>query len=281
MELSSTDNTENVQSENKNKQSIRRPIIHVFTGFRALACLWIFMFHSAIGKMDEMIKFNIVWVPWSASAGVVLFFCLSGFVMIWTYGDCEFKSIKCYWSFIGRRAARLFPLYYFSLFLSINDIKNRWNMNKSGTTVNTIYTVSTLLAVQTWIPYDFDIQFWNDAIWSVQTEWFFYFVFPFLLRLIRYLLNTTKISLLINTNNKKKSLQRLYIMWFVVFCVSIIPLLFQWKMFNLTNIEQRKGQIAAIYVSPLARIPEFILGMITGIIYMGCSTGNLPPYTEV
>ncbi|CAF4263569.1 unnamed protein product, partial [Adineta steineri] len=37
MELSPIVNIEQVQSESKVKQPTRRPLIHVFTGFRALA----------------------------------------------------------------------------------------------------------------------------------------------------------------------------------------------------------------------------------------------------
>ncbi|CAF1465498.1 unnamed protein product [Adineta steineri] len=268
MELSPIVNIEQIQSESEAKQPTRRPLIHVFTGFRALACLWIFMFHSTLNKMDEIVKFHIEWVSWSGAAGVTLFFCLSGFVMVWTYGDCEFKSTKCYWSFIGRRAARLFPLYYFSLLLSIYDIRCVWVKDKSCTREYFILIVSTLLPVRTWIPYRLDFEKWNAAIWSVQTEWFLYLVFPFLLRLIRYLLNTTKISLLSNVNNKTKALIRLYFMWFIVLCISTIPFLFRFTILDhITNTAYQFTSTSIIYVSPLTRIFEFTLGILTGIIF--------------
>ncbi|CAF0976270.1 unnamed protein product [Adineta steineri] len=262
MEILPTVNTEQ-------NQSTRRPIIHVFTGFRALACLWVFMSHSTSTK--ELVKFHLYWMPLTGSAGVVLFFCLSGFVMVWTYGDCKFKSAKCYWSFIGRRAARLFPLYYFSLLLSIYDIRCVWSKDKPCTKTNVLYIILTLLTVQTWVPYKFRGNSWNIPVWSVQTEWFFYLVFPFLLRLIRYFLNTSQISLLTNGNEKKKALKRLYFMWFLVLCISVVPLPFQFTPFKEDEDERTSdlySLITLLYMSPLTRIPEFILGMLTGIIFI-------------
>ncbi|CAF1174808.1 unnamed protein product [Adineta steineri] len=268
MEISPTVNTEQ-------NQSTRRPIIHVFTGFRALACLWVFMYHSALTK--ELVKFRLQWMALGGAAGVVLFFCLSGFVMVWTYGDCEFKSAKCYWSFIGRRAARLFPLFYLSLLLSIYDIRCVWSKDEPCTRANVIYIILTLLTVQTWIPYYFSGNLWNDPVWSIQTEWFFYLAFPFLLRLIRYFLNTSQISLITNGNEKKKALKRLYFMWFSVLCTSVIPLSFQFiapkKDVHKRNADPLNLRII-LYMSPLARIPEFILGMLTGIIFILKSSSN-------
>ncbi|CAF0886564.1 unnamed protein product [Adineta steineri] len=263
MEISPTVNTEE-------DQSTRRPIIPVFTGFRALACLWIFMLHSTFTKEIEDI-YLLQWMPFGGFAGVVLFFCLSGFVMVWTYGDCEFKSAKCYWSFIGRRAARLFPLYYFSLFLSIYDIRCVWSKDEPCTKTNVIFIVLTLFNVQTWVPYNFGTHLWNKPIWSVQTEWFFYLVFPFLLRLIRYFLNTSQISLLTNRNDKKKALRRLYLMWFLVLCMSVIPLPFQFRPpeeGELKRIADPYDLTIILYISPLTRIPEFLLGVLTGMIFI-------------
>ncbi|CAF1474268.1 unnamed protein product [Adineta steineri] len=263
MEISPTVNTE----EN---QSTRRPIIHVFTGFRALACLWIFMLHSVSTKELENL-FLLQLMPLGGSAGVVLFFCLSGFVMVWTYGDCKFKSAKCYWSFIGRRAARLFPLYYFSLFLSIYDIRYVWRKDEPCTKTNVIFIMLTLFTIQTWVPYNFGRNLWNEPVWSVQTEWFFYLVFPFLLRLTRYFLNTSQISLLTNRNDKKKALKRLYLMWFLVLCMSVIPVPFQFRPLEIGEHKRTTDPYdltVILYISPLTRIPEFLLGMLTGIIFI-------------
>ncbi|CAF0824760.1 unnamed protein product [Adineta ricciae] len=225
MELTPTITTEQDELKTNNKQSLCRLIIHVFTGFRALACLWVFIGHCGLKNMDEFVALNIKWVGYAGEAGVAVFFCLSGFIMVWNYGDCEFKSARCYWSFIGRRVSRLFPLYYFSLLLSIYDIRCVWSEGTSCTVSNWIYILSTLLIITTWIPYVLNTERWNFVTWSVQTEWFFYLAFPFLIRLIRYLLNTTRISLLSHVENKKKTLKRLHLMWYVVLCISTIFLL--------------------------------------------------------
>ncbi|UJR34787.1 hypothetical protein I4U23_027568 [Adineta vaga] len=268
MELSPTVATEQVPTEINIKKTTRRPLIHVFTGFRALACLWVFILHSGIYSSYEMVKFQIEWIGFAGEAGVAVFFCLSGFVMVWTYGDCEFKSTKCYWSFIGRRAARLFPLYYFALLLSIYNIRCVWSKEETCSTEHWIFIISTLFSIQTWIPYNFPFSSWNIVIWSVQTEWFFYLAFPFLLRLIRYLLNTTQISLLLHSDHKKNALTRLYVLWLLVLCISSSFLVIRLVLHDDLTIPILDRQSEIIYYSPFTRIPEFILGILTGIIFM-------------
>jgi peptidoglycan/LPS O-acetylase OafA/YrhL len=275
MELTGSIITEHDNSKiNNSQQSHRRPSIHVFTGFRALACLWVFAFHRSTHSADEFKTLHIEWIGLTGAAGVALFFCLSGFIMVWVYGDCAFKSSACYWSFVGRRAARLFPLYYLSLIISIDDVRCIWTTNKPCTLLNWVNILLTLLRIRTWIPYNFTDLQWNLVTWSIQTEFFFYLTFPFLLRLIRHLLNTDKISALLDEFHNKNTMKRLYLLWFFVLCVSAVPLVIRLLIHDDLTIPLVFQQGEIIYYSPFTRIPEFILGMITGIIFILKSSDN-------
>jgi peptidoglycan/LPS O-acetylase OafA/YrhL len=58
-----------------------------------------------------------VWAMSRGYLAVDLFFCLSGFVLAYNYGE-RFRlhwSLRSYADFLWRRIARLFPLYLFRL----------------------------------------------------------------------------------------------------------------------------------------------------------------------
>jgi peptidoglycan/LPS O-acetylase OafA/YrhL len=76
-------------------------------GLRAVAILLVFFFHT-----DYL---NVGWV------GVLLFFVLSGFLITGILVEMKEKlPVKAYFiKFYGRRFLRIFPLYYFYLFLML------------------------------------------------------------------------------------------------------------------------------------------------------------------
>ncbi|UJR13032.1 hypothetical protein I4U23_000059 [Adineta vaga] len=268
MELSTAVINEHDQAKIFKKQPRRRPVIHVFTGLRALACLWVFAAHRSVEPTAELRTLNIGWLGHAGGAGVAVFFCLSGFIMVWVYSDCEFKSYVCYWSFIGRRVGRLFPLYYLSLAISIYDVKCIWSTDKPCTLVNWTNIVLTFLGIKSWVPYVFTDLIWSVVAWSVQTEFFFYVAFPGVLRLIRYLINIKEISLPLDEQVKRRTMKRLYLLWFLVFFISGIILFIRELTPEDPSIPFISRQTQIFYYLPLTRIPEFILGAITGIIFI-------------
>ncbi len=77
-------------------------------GLRGLAFLLVFTVHA----VPYVQIFRLGWV------GVDLFFVLSGFLITGILIDSKFKPYY-YRNFISRRALRIFPLYYFFIFISI------------------------------------------------------------------------------------------------------------------------------------------------------------------
>ena len=265
MEMSSTIVNE---SPNKTKPKKRRIQIDVFTGFRGISAIWVFLFHRSIKSESEVDIIHLEWIGMTGQVGVALFFALSGFIMVWVYGECRFTSARCYWSFIGRRVARLLPLYYFSMVLSIYDGKCMWNSENPCQGRDWLAIIFTIIPIRSWTIFNISQLLWNPPLWSVQTEFFFYLSFPFLLRLTRYLLKTTSFVLLAEDTHRKQALKRIGIMWIVTSIISAIPIII--RLATPDHLEMSvlyRGQTVAYY-TPYARIPEFILGMLTCILFI-------------
>lgn len=107
--------------------------------------------------------------------GVDYFYVLSGFVMIIAYGNKDYvEPIRYYIN----RIARVYPLHFFTLILTIL-ISIGLSINYlSYYRFNFIAFLSHLGLVQSWIP-EYSLSF-NVPSWSVSTEIFFYFTFPFI-----------------------------------------------------------------------------------------------------
>lgn len=105
---------------------------------------------------------------------VDLFFVLSGFVMALTYGRYfeQGFSLNSYYKFLGRRLARVYPLYFLLTLIcfGLNRIQNQLPVEPS-----TMKQLSANLLL---------IQSWGIASsivgpgWSISTELAAYFVFP-------------------------------------------------------------------------------------------------------
>jgi peptidoglycan/LPS O-acetylase OafA/YrhL len=275
MEKAPPISNETVQPEIDYKPTTkRRPQLDVFTGLRGVASLWVFLFHRAVKSETEVDLLHLEWIGITGQAGVSLFFCLSGFIMVWVYGNCTFKSSACYWSFIGRRMARLLPLYYFSMLLSIYDARCLWSSDKPCTALDWVAILLTIIPVRSWTIFAISDLLWNPVLWSVQTELFFYIVFPVALRFIFYFLKINSISLLSEESYKKKMIPRFCLLWILVSCVSAIPLVVRLVANDHVDVPiLYRGQTVAYY-TPYARLPEFILGIITGIIYISYSSNK-------
>lgn len=93
---------------------------------RALAALWVVLFHLSEGKHLEQLR-TVVPAPVYAVVfdwghlGVAAFFCLSGFVMMLTLPQ-GIQTTKAFLVFVARRLIRLSPPYYFAILLSLGCV---------------------------------------------------------------------------------------------------------------------------------------------------------------
>ena len=154
--------------------------IPALTGLRAVAAFWVLALHFGDG----------VTTGWPAPLrnlfssgfiGVDLFFVLSGFILSWNYLDADRKLTVGRSEFWAARAARILPVYYLSLALSLPlfllmEFHNGVTPAAIG---NTIFTALTSLTLtQSWAASFSNL--WNNPGWSLSVEAFFYLAFPFI-----------------------------------------------------------------------------------------------------
>ncbi|MBF4621452.1 acyltransferase [Clavibacter sp. VKM Ac-2542] len=154
---------------------VRAPDLPSLTGLRWVTAMMIFLYHVLVVSY-----FADPWsLPWmtvffGGTAGVTVFFILSGFVLAW--GSRPDQRVG---SFYVRRLARVYPLHLVALALALVT---------AATFVPGIRThgaaplVANLLLVNAWDP-----GWWqagNPVSWSLACEAFFYLLFPLLIRLL-------------------------------------------------------------------------------------------------
>lgn len=159
-------------------------------------------------------------------AGVAFFFVLSGFVLSYGYAskiDSICESRENYGNFIWKRLSKLFPLHLLCLIWAIALM--RFDVS--------LKDLINLLLLQAWIPMS-DWYFSGNAVgWCLSDFVFFYLLFPFILPL---------------TAKRKSGL---------LFCCVFLAYLFLFIPFVPEDMET-----ALIYINPLSRLSDFILGIL-------------------
>ena len=168
------------------------------------------------------------------SCGVSFFLVLSGFVMMAGYGEKVLSPSFSFGNYLKRRIARIYPLHFLcflvALVLAYKSIDGNFLLK----------LLPNLLLLQSWIPIQ-DIYFSGNAVsWCLSDLLFFYAVFPVLIR--RFFNGTLKRSLLF--------FGTLLVVYFMVF--PFVP--------------EEKSH-ALLYISPLFRLFDFILGILLYVVY--------------
>lgn len=209
--------------------------IDTLQAIRALAFLGIFIAHSNI----TMFSSGGVW-------GVSVFLILSGFLMFYSYYDTEridnngiIYSLK----FGINKIEKLYPLHIVTLLLAILD---RYPDNGA------IFKVATnAFLVQSWFP-NGKIYFSLNAVsWYLSVSLFLYIMFPFILLKMR----------------KYKGIKTAIVIIAVTFVIQMV-LAFVSYMVQI-SITHNAGFIHwFIYIFPLSRLEDFVIGCNLGYIFM-------------
>lgn len=170
-----------------------KSMIAPLDGVRAIACLSVVMFHISLKAHVWNLSFlghNAISIIMAGDAGVTLFFVLSGFLLFLPYVksllfDGQWPGLRIFYL---RRALRIIPGYYISLFLMIliwhpeylqvNHLKQLllfllFFMDSSKSTFQQI----------------------NGPFWTLAVEWQFYLLLPWLALAMRFVVqrgNTTR-----------------------------------------------------------------------------------------
>jgi peptidoglycan/LPS O-acetylase OafA/YrhL len=170
--------------------------------------------------------------------GVTFFFVLSGFILTYSYPVlAEKKDVLNFWL---ARFARIWPAYFFSLIWAIVLVPG-W-LTMLVTPYGAFRTALSIVGLQAWIP-QMEYFFYPNAVgWSLSVEAFFYLLFPFLIRELRAGRYWT----------------------LLLCCIPTCLVLVTATASNLTLYAKSTTDVdidALIYIFPLTRLPEFLLGM--------------------
>jgi peptidoglycan/LPS O-acetylase OafA/YrhL len=204
--------------------------------FFAAAMIVIGHAHGLFGSFGLALNFSL-------TQGVSFFFVLSGFILTYNYKDVE----KRLWKFYRARFARLWPMHVVAILL-VPLVAHTWNIDGLSSHKAAAVVAANLLLVQSWIPAREFYLALNGVAWSISTEAFFYVAFPVALLFMRR-------SAVI-----------------VVGATALITVAFMWIVmhFGVTTDESAPGinAMGLLYVNPLARLFEFVLGMAACKVYL-------------
>jgi peptidoglycan/LPS O-acetylase OafA/YrhL len=232
-----------------------RPRLHALTTLRFFAALHVVLFHM---RIVGILPGGPWWYQNYAGIGFVgvnFFFVLSGFILVYTYEGPQLSARSFWWA----RFARVYPAYLLSLivaapffFFAVRQLDLpffAWSKQHLF-----LACLLTLGLLQSWVPQG--ALTWNSVCWSLSVEAFFYFVFPY------FLIRSRKLS-------------SSGLLWWVIalWCVSL-SLTFGYVLLHpdgAANVNSGATNLFwknVISFNPLVRLPEFLIGMMAGRLFL-------------
>lgn len=210
-----------------------RGTIRPLTSLRFGAALLVFFHHAPLTHWISQ-RFALGW------SGVGFFFLLSGFILTYAYRHAFSGRLRwsAAWQFYAARFSRIYPAYICALFLIAAFLALDGKIDRAHFTAA---FVTQALAVQSWIPDIRVYQGLNTVGWSIAVEAFFYALFPLL---AAYALQRFR--------SGPWTLAAIGLIWLTL-----------WKVLALLPIGSWMNW--GLYAFPLARLPEFVVGMLLAI----------------
>jgi peptidoglycan/LPS O-acetylase OafA/YrhL len=223
----------------------RRSQLPALTGIRCFAALNLVFFHFAdphsFGPLSPVVNGGYI--------SVSFFLLLSGFILTYNYADRAQSGALTARSFWSARFSRLYPVYAFSLLLSVGMLAlelqahTRFDFG--------LGVILTPLLLQGWHP--LLTNFWNTPAWTMSTEAFFYLLFPWL----------------ITRRRPRQAKTILLILFGVWLCGLVMPALYM--HFNPDGDAHPDRYSTGIWMRalkfmPLQHLPSFLFGMALGFL---------------
>lgn len=179
--------------------------------------------------------------------GVSFFFILSGFIIAYNYQQKLVERKVSKRQFWVARIARIYPLHIATL-LGVAVIGNL--LNPMGWGEGLKHFIPALFLLHPFVPRMDYFFYFDSPSWSLGCEQLFYFLFPFLALLFA---------------KKQKLIGALLV------CAVVVPVLM-----SMTDEANIRGYW---YVNPLARFPDFLVGMLLYRVYEWCRSKKLSFFT--
>ena len=186
--------------------------------------------------------------------GVSFFFVLSGFILVYTYAGRNIV-LREFWQ---TRFARIYPAYLFSLlitfpFFYFGALKTHVPFFAFAEQHFVLTSVLVLLLLQAWVPPA--ALAWNSVAWSLSVEAFFYALFPFALHRLGKLSRTALWAIIPAC-------------WIAGMAVSIGFLAMRPAAAPYVSSTDWSGAVNFVKFFPLVRLPEFLMGMACGFLFL-------------
>ena len=232
-----------------------RPALPALTGLRFIAAAQVVGFHAH--AMVPAWRDNPALAFLGAGySGVSLFFVLSGFVLAYNYLTPDGGGVSSVRDFLVARFARVYAVYLVGIVLALPIFARE--LQRSGTAGAILrdgvpVTTATLALVQAWIPpYACRL---NCPGWSLSAEAFFYLTFPLL---GAWLCRRGRPALLLVGA----------VCWIVACSLVLSYLHIDPERLGGVTAATQSNWVAMLKFNPLLRLPEFILGVSTGLIFL-------------
>ena len=152
----------------------KKPLLPALSGLRAFAALNIVFFHFSnpkwFGPFAPIVD--------NGYTSVSFFLLMSGFILAYNYSDRAQRGQLKARDFWIARLSRLYPIYVFTLLLSLGMLMEEWHVRTHGQFF--LGLTLTPLLLQGWSP---NLStFWNTPAWTMSTEVFFYLIFPLVIQ---------------------------------------------------------------------------------------------------
>lgn len=203
------------------------------TGLRFFAAVHVVFFHYADAYMHGIPAW-LRTLAHTGNVGVGLFFILSGFILAYRYLGPDARALdrRAFWA---ARVARIYPVFLLSLIVATVSFYD-WKFAGAGAferrrlltqVVPAVLTLTHAWSVRTYCV-------WNCPSWTLSVEAFFYAVFPLL-------------ALGIVGLRRRGLMLAMGVAWAL-------------------TLVQPLTHVASPF-HPLARLPEFVLGVVLGCLY--------------
>jgi peptidoglycan/LPS O-acetylase OafA/YrhL len=216
--------------------------LDALTTLRFLAAFRVMMYHIVNWQTKSFWLRALMDTP----LGVSYFFISSGFFLTYTHSPAAARGTFDTRRFWLKRGVRILPVYYLGLIVALPLLVG-------GGAVTIGKTFATIFLLQAWFPAS--ALYWNYPAWALSALAFFYLVFPALLLATR----TTS---------------RRTIWWFaaLAWAATIVPGL-AYAVINPDHLSvvtrySRAPWIDVLRYNPLARLPEFVLGVLSARVYL-------------
>ncbi len=225
-----------------------KPHLPALTGLRFAAALLVVVHH--FGLYDRYSAHRSLYDAFlgAGSAGVDLFFVLSGFILTYTYSTAHgsFRGSKRAY-YVGR-IARIYPVYLLAWGIALPPFL------RSGPShvVTTLATNLTLL--QSWLPWAWAATD-NPPSWSLSVEALFYALLPFIVPLVGQLTRGGRLQL--------------WLMLLACWIAGVaLPVLCDPALLAAHGPVSAGIADQVAWRDPLVRLPQFLLGMCVARLYI-------------